>query len=202
MVTESPAPRRSARVEARKQRTRAAILTAASDLFTRQGYDATTMQELAALADVGLGTLYGYFPSKEDVLRTILDERRQQATASIGELVAAAPSAVERACVLLEAIWQHLHETRPLALALFAIEAAKPHDERHGFDGTYRALVEIIRRGQGRGEVAAVPAENTARALLSVYTWSALRLGLWRGVGETDTVLRDLSAITRRILSK
>src|SRR5438132_38528 len=38
------------RVAIRKERTRAAILSAAESLFSRQGYDETTMQEIASLA--------------------------------------------------------------------------------------------------------------------------------------------------------
>jgi AcrR family transcriptional regulator len=190
--------RRSARVEARKQRTRAAILEAAAELFTRRGYEATTMQEIATLADIGLGTMYGYFPSKEDVLRTVLEERRQHATASITEAVAAARTTPEKIHALLDNLWLHLHENRPLALALFAIEAAKPEATRG--DQSYRAMVELLRHGQSRNEIGAVPVETTARALLSVYYVSALQLGIWRDVEDAQAGRADLAALTRQLL--
>ncbi|WP_328707190.1 TetR/AcrR family transcriptional regulator [Citreicoccus inhibens] len=38
---------------------------AALQLFTKQGYDRTTTEEIARAADVSLGTLFNYFPSKE-----------------------------------------------------------------------------------------------------------------------------------------
>src|SRR5437588_7090730 len=105
-------PWRSSRVEPRKQRTRAAILTAAADLFTRQGYEATTMQEMATLADVGLGTMYGYFPSKEDVLRTILEERRREARTRGDQAPPGATSTVLRVRAKLEEDWRYLRENR------------------------------------------------------------------------------------------
>ena len=46
-------------------RTREHIVAAAIALFVEQGYDATTMEQIAARAEVGTSTLYRYFPTKE-----------------------------------------------------------------------------------------------------------------------------------------
>jgi AcrR family transcriptional regulator len=54
--------------ELKKQRTRAAIQDAALDLIARQGYDATTCEQIAAAAEVSPATLFRYFPTKEDVV--------------------------------------------------------------------------------------------------------------------------------------
>jgi AcrR family transcriptional regulator len=54
--------------ELKKQRTRAAIQTAALDLIARQGYEATTCEQIAAVAGVSPATFFRYFPTKEDVL--------------------------------------------------------------------------------------------------------------------------------------
>ncbi|MEO9254346.1 MAG: helix-turn-helix domain-containing protein, partial [Tepidiformaceae bacterium] len=69
------------RLERRKARTRAAILTAASRLFHERGYEDTSIQQVAERADTGVGTLYGYFASKEDILRAVLDDQRDEAIA-------------------------------------------------------------------------------------------------------------------------
>lgn len=44
------------------------IADAALDLFERQGYEATTMEQIAAAADIGTSTLYRYFPTKDSTL--------------------------------------------------------------------------------------------------------------------------------------
>jgi len=54
--------------ELKKQRTRAAIQAAALDLIARQGYDATTCEQIAATAEVSPATFFRYFPTKEDVV--------------------------------------------------------------------------------------------------------------------------------------
>lgn len=51
--------------ETNATRTRAAIADTALALFLDRGYEETTMEDVAAAAQVGLSTLYRYFPSKE-----------------------------------------------------------------------------------------------------------------------------------------
>ncbi len=43
------------------------ILDAAGKLFQEKGYETTTIYEIAALAELGKGTIYSYFKSKEEV---------------------------------------------------------------------------------------------------------------------------------------
>ncbi len=62
----------------RKERERLArqqdILTAARELFLRQGYHETTLEEIARHAEFGKGTIYNYFDSKEDLFLAIFDQ--------------------------------------------------------------------------------------------------------------------------------
>lgn len=54
--------------ERKKARTRAAIQEHALDLFRRQGYAATTIEQIVAAADVSESTFFRYFPTKEHVV--------------------------------------------------------------------------------------------------------------------------------------
>lgn len=52
----------------RQQERRQAILEAAVDLFSRQGFHRTSTRQLAQAAGVAEGTIFNYFPSKKDLL--------------------------------------------------------------------------------------------------------------------------------------
>jgi AcrR family transcriptional regulator len=54
--------------ERKKQRTREAIATVALKLFAERGYQQTTVAEIAEAAEVSKGTLFAYFPSKEEIV--------------------------------------------------------------------------------------------------------------------------------------
>lgn len=55
----------------RRERTRAAILDAATDRFTEHGFVATSVADILAAAGVSRGALYHHFSSKEDVFAAV-----------------------------------------------------------------------------------------------------------------------------------
>lgn len=77
-----PASRRSAlaspepnRRERRRNEIRERIFSAALRLFAERGYMETTVEDITEAADVGKGTFFNYFPTKEHVLATYGEER-------------------------------------------------------------------------------------------------------------------------------
>jgi AcrR family transcriptional regulator len=59
----------------KRARTRQALVAAATELFERNGYDETTIADIAAAAEIGTRTFFGYFASKEELLFPESDAR-------------------------------------------------------------------------------------------------------------------------------
>lgn len=60
--------------EEKTERSRRAVLDTALYLFSQQGYQATTMREIATRAKVSTGNVYHHFPDKEAIFRELIDE--------------------------------------------------------------------------------------------------------------------------------
>lgn len=55
-------------------RHRKEILEAALELFAKQGFHGTSMQQIAEAAEFSVGTLYKFFPHKEEIYQTLIEE--------------------------------------------------------------------------------------------------------------------------------
>ncbi len=60
--------------ERKKQRTRATLIDAAVELCERQGYEHTTVDQIAAIADVSPRTFSRYFATKDAIALALIDE--------------------------------------------------------------------------------------------------------------------------------
>lgn len=89
------------RQQRRRQQTRAALLAAARRVMAEHGVEPTTIAEIAEAADLGFGTFYNYFDSKEAIVDAVIAEtvqrhleRLQQLAATIADVAAALAAGV------------------------------------------------------------------------------------------------------------
>jgi AcrR family transcriptional regulator len=145
-----------------KQRV-AELLEAAAAVFAEKGYEAATMTEIAARARAPIGSLYQFFPAKETLADTLVQNFVALLTADLRELEARAaeidnPTLVERLFGLLRS---HPHE-RAAALAL----AEARMDERTRRT-TFRYMLRKHIAAILRARTPSLPAE-TARDMAVV----------------------------------
>ena len=62
-------PEKLTRTQKRKKKTRERIFRVAMELFERKGFENTTVAEITEAADIGKGTFFTYFPTKEAIFR-------------------------------------------------------------------------------------------------------------------------------------
>src|SRR6187549_592747 len=77
-----------AKRERRKEARPGELLDAALDLFVEKGFAATRAEEVAARAGVSKGTLYLYYPSKEELFKAVVRENLSARIAEGAEIVA------------------------------------------------------------------------------------------------------------------
>jgi AcrR family transcriptional regulator len=106
---------------------RKAIIEAAGEIFVRQGYEATTIAEIATAAQVAVGTVYLYFHNKREIyFCTSLDMLYEMADAiSQPEIFALPVKLVPR--VMIEKVFQICHQSKRLT-ALFQVDIQTPEE--------------------------------------------------------------------------
>lgn len=126
-------------VAQRKALTRRALAETATHLFLERGYDATTVEDIAAAVDVSPRTFFRYFPAKSDIItavaRTSLDD-------VIAEIEALAPDGSVAAAVS-DGVATTLGKATPSAVRSFERLLATSDQLRS-------AWAEECRRNQGR----------------------------------------------------
>jgi AcrR family transcriptional regulator len=155
--------------ERNKQRVTQRIISAAVELFKAQGYQHTTMDDIAAKAEISRATLFNYFPSKESLLLPWGQESLEKKF--MPEFMAyleTQPSTLD----MLQYLLRNMSETIltfPDVMQAFLRETLKAHqddDQRKAGNALQDLFVQVLRRGQERGEIRGdLPADNIARYL-------------------------------------
>ena len=111
-----------------EQQRRAQILAAATACFARQGYHATSMDDVVRESGLSVGAIYSYFPSKEDLFLAIAEQRTEQTLAYLNDLFRRPGPLAQKGCEAIDYFFRTLaDEAVPLARVHveFLSEAAK-----------------------------------------------------------------------------
>jgi AcrR family transcriptional regulator len=93
MEVASAAP--GGRREATKARNRAAILDAARDAFSEDGFGGTAVRDIVRRTDLSPGTFYNYFPDKESIFLALVQESTDRIRSSLRQVRGSAHSVEE-----------------------------------------------------------------------------------------------------------
>jgi AcrR family transcriptional regulator len=137
--------------ERKKARTRAAIREHALRLFRERGYGDTTVEQIAAAAEVSPSTFFRYFPTKEDVvLRDDFDDRILEAfvrqPASLTPVAAIRTAMREAIATLTPAEWEEFREAAELSVRVPEIRARSLDELSRTIDVMADALATRVGR--------------------------------------------------------
>ncbi|GAA4224757.1 TetR family transcriptional regulator [Actinomadura meridiana] len=163
--------------ERKKLRTRRAIQDHALRLFTEQGYDETTVEQIAAVAEISPSTFFRYFPTKEDVVVTdeydpIMAEAFRSQPPDLSPLDTLRATLRE----ILPQVMEKDLETIETRLRLTAeVPALRARTFEAMREGTFAVLTELVAERTGRrGDDPAVQVFNWAvlgAMQAALYRW-------------------------------
>jgi len=147
---------KQSRRERKKEETKQRILEVALELFRRQGFAATTVEQITEGADVGKGTFYNYFETKEAVIsyymKSVGDEKRKLIRPVLRQL----PDTKSRLTWLFKGWAEFVRENREL-VRIYMSETFKEYltygninPDETGFE---KFQAEIIGWGQEQGDI-------------------------------------------------
>ena len=143
------------REQERSKERRQRVLDAALDVFTRDGYGDTLVEEIARRSDTSKGGVYFHFPSKQALFIALLDEAGRLLSGRVERAIAAESDPVARGMAALQAVLQTFGSHRALARLLlvealgaghqFNLKMAELHEQFA--DLITRQLAEAVARG-------------------------------------------------------
>jgi AcrR family transcriptional regulator len=163
------------RRERKKIHSKNAIMEAAVKLFSQKGFQESSIADIMNEADLGIGTFYNYFESKEEVLRSLLGKivgEIQQSFAALQAESRSSAEVLEETVMLTVNILSENRFVLPLFLSAADRSAMPKEASSHtGEAPAFKMIFDrIIREGQERGEFRRdIPAEVITEMFHSVF---------------------------------
>lgn len=145
------------RRDRRKAETQRRILDAAMQLFERQSYLETTIEQITEAADVGKGTFFNYFSCKEEIVGAFgemeMERARETADAGLARGDAVRTVLASVFTTLIEVPGRNTNLCRNMIMGHLANVHMREHmSENHRVMGEC-VIAGLIREGQSRGQV-------------------------------------------------
>jgi AcrR family transcriptional regulator len=166
----TPTPSRR---ERKKQSTRQVLFETAVRLFATHGFDGPTIDQIAAAADIGKGTFYNYFSSKEEILVAFMVELEAKTGARLGRFSEA---------------------SGPLARILCDFVRYQFRLKRPYYDFIRVFLAELIRRGPQLRSYVARMQQVADPPLMALFTRLKER-GLIKASADIETAVQTFKTI-------
>lgn len=180
MAVATSAPTAS-RTDRRRERTRAAIIDAATTLFAERGLRATSIQDICGTADIAERTFFNHFPTREHLYEAIADRRLEGLTAAIDMVCEDPRPLTDRLPDLFTTIGRTVAAQPAYRELVGAMLNTRPYGASPLSRSTpaATAVLALVREGVDRGEIT-TPSRPEVLAdlllgslLMAVANWSS-----------------------------
>jgi AcrR family transcriptional regulator len=189
--------------------TRERLVITARDLFWRQGYAATGIAEILHAADAGSGSLYYFFPTKEDLLLAVLQWYKGNLwDAVINPVFERISDPIERVFGILDGYRQGLLQTefrQGCPVGNLALELSNSHPAARrliaeNFSGWRGAVGQCLAAAAGRLPAGADP-EQLALFVLTTMEGAVMLARAYHSIEPYDTAVTSLRDYFDRLLA-
>lgn len=165
------------RRERKKQEVRRRILRAAAQLFEEKGYEAATVDEITALADVAKGTFFNYFPRKDALLREFGEDIAERVEDELGRREEWRGSRGLQIFRIFAYLGEQVH-ANPKLFQIILVESTRSlwlEEEEERAVGLRELMRDLLEEGVREGEFGEdVETERALRLLQVTYLTTAV----------------------------
>jgi AcrR family transcriptional regulator len=201
-MSESPSPRQR-RKDARPNE----LLDAAMELFVEKGFAATKSEEVAARAGVSKGTLYLYFPSKEELLKAVIRHTLLADIARGAERLAQESGPTSELLVeLMTDWWVNVYNSPSSAIFKLVMTEVRNFPDIGEFylheviEPGHRLIGGLVQRGIDRGEFRAVDIDGVVHSIVLPMVMLCLHKHSMGACGFADSHLTQPAVFIRQHL--
>jgi AcrR family transcriptional regulator len=151
------------------------LLRVAADKFGKQGYQATTLDEIAAAAGISRAAFYLYFPNKEELLRRMYSQVISTAQAAIERVVVEELPVPEKLRRIIRHQVRYMATNIPLSQVFFSeIFSLRPELGQwvRRANRAFGAVIEnVVKEGVQKGELRPLHPKRFTYALMGMCNW-------------------------------
>ena len=179
------------------------IVDTAVELAERDGYSAVRLRDVAATAQVALGTVYKRFASKEEILITALEQEFEKLWQRIGKRVVRGNTPGARVHEVFSSVTKGLLRRPNLARALVrSVSSGDPKltSRVASFHAGMTTLIVAALRGEPamdhQGDASSATADEINKATVLQQVWFAAMVGWSGGLHEAAFILEKIDIAT------
>lgn len=157
------------RYQRRKEKTKQELLVAARKVLAEKGYHNTKIIDIATAADIGVGTFYLYYPTKDALFLELVEDTARLLKERIEQARASVDGAVEKLRIANRAFFDFAQENRDLLKIIFGHGNTFNELLRQVYGMFVVDAAERVEEGVQHMEFRALPPMIVANALVGMF---------------------------------